>query len=361
MSKRHLHLSWIVALVALVAALVQPPEARADDAAKARQLFQRGKRHYGERDYVVALQHLKQALALVQRSSVVLMVARCYHKLDRPDRALQSFEQYQTLWRKAHPGKPSPHRGEVRSQLKALRTVVNLVRQGEQLHAQPRAALALYKTALGLSPWARIYRNMAQCQLALGQPELARSSVKAAVGYWERYRIRWTSRHPGRPPPDQQELQRALASLKQLEQRIQRQPHAAPRPAPPAVAQVRVAPAVRAGVVHPAPSPAPRDTPRSTLWLALGITTAALAVGAETWAWVSYAEATNYHDNQPEYGTFRSMTVAGHVVAGVMAVGSGVSFYLWYRSGKRQHAARPLGLALVPGPGGWVAVGRLRF
>lgn len=338
--------------------LLSAASARADDATRARRLFVAGKSHFGNRSYVEALHSFQGALKLVKRSSVVIMVARTYRNLDQPHRALSHYKMYHEVWKAENPSAASPHRAEVRNQISKLQTILDLVRRGEALQkAQPAAALALFQTALGMSPWPRIYSGMAACHLGQNQPQKALSPLKAALGYWERYRVNWSSRHPNEAAPDHAEVQRRMVALKKLEQAIQaaaaRRADTSPGPAQRPAEQ---RPATRPG--EPPRLASPPVTPRpSRLWLVLGITAAALAVTAETLAWVSYGEATDYHENEPEYDSYRNLTIAGHVLAGTMAAASAVSFYLYYRSGK----PGPASVMVMPGPGGWAVAGRFEF
>lgn len=351
------------ALLCLSSLLLFAAPAHAEDAAaEAKRLFLEGKSHYNNRSYVEALQAFQQALARVQRSSVVIMVARCYRMLDRPDRAMEYYQRYRLAWKKERPGKPSPHRGEVKSQLSKLRTILDLVRRGEALQQrQPAAALALFQTALGICPWPRIYRNMALCQLILNRPLKALSPLKVALGYWERHRVDWTSRHPGTAPPDSQELDRRIADLKQLELKIRQAqgartpPRTAREPAERRPSPVTVKPP------PPGASQQPRPQQRSKLWLAMGISAAVLVVAGEAVAWTGFARAGDYHEDQPEFGTYRDMTIAGHLVAGTMAAAAAVSFYLYHRGGQRPPSDAGAGVMLLPGGRGWAMMARWDF
>ena len=351
-----------IVLALTLLALLAPAAARAGDAATAKRLFLEGKSHFGNRSYVEALHSFQAALREVKRSSVIIMVARTYRNLDQPDRALSHYKMYRVAWKEENPSATSLHRAEVKNQISRLQTILDLVRRGEALQKiQPAAALALFQTALGMSPWPRIYYGMAQCHLELNQPHKAQSPLKAALGYWERYRVNWTSRHPKMDAPDQAEVQQRIAELKKLERQIQASAAGASRPSP------RGAQEPAEGGTPPGPnkqtSPEPpRDGPRpGKLWLALGITAAALAVTSEALAWAGYSKATDYHDNEPEYGTYRNLTIVGHVVAGTMAAASAVSFYLYFRSGKRPSPQRSTSVLLMPGPNGWAVMGRVEF
>lgn len=341
----------------IITALLLLPSLALADAAAARRLFLEGKTHYGNRSYVEALHSFQAALKLVQRSSVVIMVARAYRNLDQPDRALEHYKKYQETWRTENPTAPSPHRGEVKNQVSRLQTVVDLVRRAEGLlETQPAAALALLETAGGMSPWPRVYHLMARCHLKLKQPRKAQAPLKAALGHWERYRLGWTGRHPRSDPPDHAAVQRRMTELKELERRVQtaladRTPAPTSKPADRGSTH-------KQNKIHGDPhGPSPQ---RSKLWLGIGIGAAALAVTSEVLAWVAYSNATDYHEHEPGYSTNRDLSIAGHVAAGTMAAAAAVSFYLYYRGGKPARAASA-GVLVAPGPHGWWLVGRMQF
>lgn len=339
-----------IAVGSLVMLSLVAMTARADPAGgqgEAKKLFFQGKQHYDDRHYAEALAIFQQALRLTRRSSIILMVARCYRRLQRVDRALAYFEQYLQAWsREGHEGK-SRHRAEVKHQIDNLRTIVDLVQRARALgkKGQHRAALSLLEAALRLSPWAQIHGEMARCHQHLGSSHRALSSLKVAMGYWEGYQINWTSRHPHTQPPDHQHARRQIARLRDLERAIRGKAVAAGSPP---------------GHVKQDEREASRTSP-SMLWLSLGITSAVLVVGAEVMAWVAYSEATDYYEWDPEYSRYRSLTVAGHVTAGAMAVASGLCFYLYHRSGRKTTAPRASVLLLVPAPGGLLATGRFTF
>ena len=84
-----------------------------------------------------------------------------------------------------------------------------------------------------------------------------------------------------------------------------------------------------------------------------------LAVGFEIAAWISYGEGDKLYTDDPAYSNHRNMVAAGHVMAGLFAVASGASFYLWHRDKKR--AARGASLYIIPSRGGASVGGGFRF
>lgn len=124
-------------------------------------------------------------------------------------------------------------------------------------------------------------------------------------------------------------------------------PAPTPEPAPPAAA--------------PAPEPAAPLPPeqRNGVLLGLGISTLAMALAAEGLAWAAYVEGNDTYDDEPDFEKYRVLNIAGHVVAGAMALTSGVLFYFWYVSGEPRPAGARVGV--LPLPGGVTASASFRF
>lgn len=92
--------------------------------------------------------------------------------------------------------------------------------------------------------------------------------------------------------------------------------------------------------------------------LAVGVTTAALALSFEIAAWASYAEAEQYYSDDDEFASYRDMVIAGHVLAITLAMASGISFYYFVQSRSSPRAAN---LWIMPTHGGVSVAGSFRF
>jgi tetratricopeptide (TPR) repeat protein len=322
----------VILLFGLTAeALAAPPSARP--------LFDEGKALYQAGRHLAALRRFHRAAELEPRASTQLMMARCYRKLLRPELALHHFERHLVLSALEHTG-PSPHQAEVSSQIKALKELVVAVRRAEAALDAGRfaEALSLFR-ALPADAWPRVQRGLAHCHAGLGERDRARELTTKLTSELRSWRDAWEQR-----PPDQERVKAMLEELSALEARLR-------TPAPnPAVPSTALAPPAGA---RPAPVDAPR--PRRRLWLVLGIGGAALALGSEALAWASYSKATSYFEHEPEYGRYRSLTIAGHVTAGVMAGAAVASFVLYHRSG------RAPALAALPLRGGGLLSAAGRF
>lgn len=302
-------------------ALATPPSAR--------QLFDEGKALYQESRHLPALRRFHRAAALEPRASTHLMMARCYRKLERPELALHHYERHLVLSALERTG-ASPYQAEVTAQIKALKELVLGVRRAEAaLDARRFAeALALFR-AVPDAAWPRVRRGLALCHAGLGERDRARELGATLTTDLRRWRDAWENR-----APDQDRVKAMLDELAALEAR--------PRTPAPATTAAPLAAA------SPAPiAPADLPRPRRRLWLALGIGAAGLALAAEAMAWASYRKATDYYEHEPAYDRYRSLTIAGHVAAGVTAGAAVASFLLYHRSGRRAPA-----LAALPLEGG---------
>jgi tetratricopeptide (TPR) repeat protein len=338
----------LAALLALCLALLlghSPALARPTDEAEAeaKSLFAAGKEHYRLEQYVGALASFAEALKLVRRSSALLMVAHSYRRLGLPDQALAHYQQYLAAWAAEKPGTVSPHRSVVQDHIQEMQQVIDETKRGEELmKTDPRGALAYFEPAYRQLRGPRIQADMAVCYERLRARAKAERAVAEAIAYWEKFRSTWRSEAPpgAIEPP---EVRNELARLRRLERRIATSPSYYP------------------GSGDSGPEPARKPgTSRSVGWLAAGVCTGALTVGFEIFAWVSFSRGNQEYSNSPDLSRYRDMTIAGHVVAGTMAVASVVSWILYARSGKPrpEPSAR---VVVLPGPREVLVSGALRF
>jgi tetratricopeptide (TPR) repeat protein len=338
---------WSLAALAVLCLglLAGPALARPTDQAEAeaKSLFAAGKEHYRLEKYVGALANFVEALKLVRRSSALLMVAHCYRRLGLPDQALAHYQQYLTAWAAEKPGLVSPHRSVVLDHIQEMQQVIDETKRGEDLmKIDPRGALAYFEPAYRQLRWPRIQADIALCFERLHTRPRAERAITEAIAYWERFRATWRSEAPpGAVEPTEVRVQ--LERLRRLERRIATSPGYYP-----------------GGGTGDGPEARRSSGSRSVGWLAAGITTGALAVGFEIFAWASFARGNQEFSTSPDLPRYRSMTIAGHVVAGTMLVGSVVSWILYARSGKPrpEPGARVL---VLPGPREVMVGGALRF
>jgi tetratricopeptide (TPR) repeat protein len=101
----------------------------------------------------------------------------------------------------------------------------------------------------------------------------------------------------------------------------------------------------------------PMARPRSQGWLVAGITTAALALGAEVAAIILTSKANAEFGDSDAYTSKRNAAIAMHVVAGTAAVGSIVSWIFYGRSGREARTR----MALIPTASGAQLSASMRF
>lgn len=387
-------------------------EAQVDAVKVAKKLFIQGKQHYDKGQYFRSLKQFTAAMKYAPRPVILLNIAQCYRRLGLPSKALFYYEWYLSAAQKARPGRTPRFLAEVTRLVKARKELIALYKRGEQLQKEKKhkEALAVFRQAQKILPWTRVHINIAQCHLKLGEEKLARARANMALRRFRRFRAAWKRAVGKVPPSDLAELRTKIRLLEQLRRALDQArwtrltltglpagarvfvgstpqgeaPGAASLHLPPGRHMVRVELAghypwshtvllkERARVtrkvalrrVPPPPPPAPPPPPepeRSRLLFAAGISTAALAAGAEVLALIYLAQANDLYLDDPRFLDYQSYVIAGHVTAGCMAAASAVLFYLYYRSGKEKPARRSATLQLTPLQGGGMVGGMISF
>ncbi len=345
----------LVFALAVFIACCMPSMAGAQGSAgdRAKGLFVAGKGQYKQKQYLEALHSFQQALELVDRPSIVIMIANCHRQLQQPEKALTHYRDYLADWRRKNPGKPSPYQAVVEGHISHMKTIVELVERGEALlqEGNPASALPIFQAARHQNGWPRIRVGIALCHKQLGNRDQALAVIDEALKERRGFLSVWKERHPEAKPPGNREAREAIGRLEELRRNLGKT--AVPK---------SPAPATPTPIEQPAPAePEDAGTGRSVLWLAAGITTAALAVGGEVTAWVAYTRANEYFTHEPEYETYRNLTIAGHVMAGVFAAAAGASFVFYYLSGSDEEPGEQAGVMLLPTRGGASLAGTFRF
>ena len=324
---------------------------------RAKKHFMEGKEHYKGERFTEALHDFQAALSLVPRASAMMMVAHCYRRLHWPDQALSYYQQYLSAWAAKHPTKPPPFKTVVEGHIAHMKTIVVLVKKGEELLRKGNAtsALPIFQAALQQNSWPKIYLDEALCYRAMNKPDKALASINAALKYWEGYLGTWQKAHPETEAPHQEEIKKRIQRLKAIHGEVLQ---VAAKPTPEPSAPTEPQPAEEVAMAESLGVP---PANRSKVWLITGISTAALVVGFEIAAWVSFAKANDTFTVDPAFEDYRRMTIAGHVLAGTFAAASAVSFILYYRSGKKTKERPTKNLVIVPTRRGWSLVGVVRF
>jgi tetratricopeptide (TPR) repeat protein len=325
-----------------------------DPVDRARELFDAGRRSFDDGQHAEALASFQEALTLARRPSLVLWVGHCYRRLDQPAKSLRHYQEFLSACgrdaigaedsvRRAQPACSAEVEEEVAGFVKAMKEIVGLVQEGEVLLKTGSAvsAMAKFRTAEKLSSWPVIPSRIAECLAKLGWRDEARATLVKPMEHWERYLSGWRAHHADRDAPDAEEARGQLAMLRRLETSL----------------TATVSPQSQPAGEHQSYQAAPR---RNWGWLASGIATVAAAAGFEAWAWVSYSKGNDLLATDPDFETYRTRTILGHALAGSMAVASGVSFYLYYRSGQRG-VTRSATFGLLRTADGWMMAGGGRF
>lgn len=231
-----------------------------------------------------------------------------------------------------------------------------LIKSGDTYYrlARFKEALDNYSEALSLHNHPAIVFNIAQCHRQLAEH-------KKALFYYKLYLSDWERKKPGTKPPYEEEVNGHIASLaKKEELERQRKEQRAERRRK--LAEM-ARPLMNTGVVHttaPSSNPvddAPPPPRRSKLWLTAGIVTAAAAASMLGMGIAYDLNSQGERHGSDAWADSANMGLTGYVVAGVLAMASGVCWFLYARSGKPAPAAA----ALAPLPGGVAITGAFQF
>ena len=226
-----------------------------------------------------------------------------------------------------------------------------LIKSGDTNYrlAKFKTALDNYSAALELRNHPAIVFNIAQCHRQL-------SDYKKAVFYYKLYLSDWERKKPGANPPYEEEvkghIKRMTALLEQQKTtEAERQKKEEERRRLAAALPVAPAPASQ-----PQKDEVPPPPPKSKLWLVAGITTAAAAAGMLGLGIAQDVKSSGLVHGSDEWAEAANVGLTGYILAGGLAVASGVCWFLHARSGRAAPAA-----AMVPLPGGAAVTGILRF
>ncbi len=221
-----------------------------------------------------------------------------------------------------------------------------------------KEALQVFLRSQKLNPRSSTILYIARCYKELNHPA-------HALYYFRKYMPTYRAEERQDPPPPEvrfeveqqiRRFKREVARLKEKEAARKGNQAAARDSARRARAPTRAVRTAQAG------EPTRGEGPllgRKKLWLASGVAAGVLAVGFEIAAWISYAEADGLYTDDDAFANHTNMVIAGHVLAGIMAAASGVSFYLWNRS--REPSQPNAALWIMPSKGGAALSGAIRF
>ena len=236
------------------------------------------------------------------------------------------------------------------------------------------AALSRYSEAYKLHQDPRMLYNIAQCHRHLGHTE-------KAIFFYKQHLERWNRLNPGSESPVKAAVDKHLAALEaklRQEEAARRREAAKPPPGQgaagkPAGKQAPDTGEPRGGLdaMNTEDRPAPREPRRSTLWLVAGISTAALAAGALGVGIAFDLKAQEHQTWEQEWADNTNIGMAGYISAGVLALASGASWFLYWYSGRGEPEGKAAALdgarllllsaGVAPTGGGAFISGTFRF
>jgi tetratricopeptide (TPR) repeat protein len=287
----------IAGLVLLIALSAARLEARTPSA---RDLFMRGNKALAAGRRHEALSYFFRSLALVRRPNTLLNIAQCYRLLDFPERALTYYERYLASYAGAS---RIPFQAEVVGHVAQLRVQRDLLAKArrDQREGAHRAAIKRLTQARKLTRWPGIDLLLAESYLSLHDNEKARLSAAAALAGYEAHLERWRVLGGGAP----KHVQVRAATSRQLVERLRSTPSKVSR----------------SDGTQPS---------RSKAWLVSGIVAGGLAIAAEVVALVLLTKANQLRTDDPDFDTYKSIVIGGHISAGLLAALSGTAFILHF-------------------------------
>ncbi len=304
-----LRLLFVLILSAAPAAALADGPAGSKEKAKAS--FREGQTLYRLGRFDKALAAFKEAAKHTKHPSVTINMAQCHRNLGNKKKAVFFYKLYVSQWRRAYPGKPVPHQGEVDGHINKLQAAIKRAEEYARRAVKPglikvegwlvdRAQILVDDDPRGVWPVSR------PIPVKPGRREIR----VVAAGYYP-----W----------------RAEVKIKEGETRVV------------SVNLLRI----------------PERT-RSKLWLVAWISSLAVAGGMEAMGIAYQLEANTHFEETPRHLKARDTSIAGHVTAGVMAAVAVTSFVLWLRSGEVEAPPSSAG-ALTPLTGGAAATWMVRF
>jgi len=199
-------------------------------------------------------------------------------------------------------------------------------------------ALATYEQIFRHKQHPIIVFNMGQCHreianTLLHDPQKRLHHITRALFFYRLHLSQWKKENPSKPSPYKQDVDKQLQELQQQQAALIQELKPKPRPAE-----------------QPKPTAQPTDQPpkRSTLWLASGITTAALAAAALGVGIGMYEQTGNEIHGSDAWHQASDISLAMYVTAGVLAAASAASWFLYWYSGRPK--AGDSGTALLSSP-----------
>lgn len=335
-------LSQIPLLALLVAApsatWAQPasaPASQPDVTARATSVFERAKVQYRLGNFELALKGYKDALALLERPSLVFNIAQCHFQLKQWHQALFHYQHYLSLWAKHHPDEPAPNLSGVHEQIAKIQLILEQEKQGK---ARPTSIVVKPTTTVVLRDDKGGKKEPKPTRLRIGGLTVAGARVvvdgklKAVAPFNHLIVVK-----PGVRTVTVQA--KGYVPWRQQVNAVEARDNLVP--------------------VDLAPLPK-----KSRLWLGLTVTTLVLAAGAEAMAVVFHVQAEEHISGTKAFEDDKQMVITGHALAGGLAALSALPLYFYLTSDRVEplsEEAPPVSASFAPLPGGGMALGEVRF
>lgn len=282
-------------------------------------LIKKANLSYRQGDFSLALRDYKAVYQQKQHPLVIFNMAQCHRQLGNPKKALFFYKLHITRWNKENPQKHSPYEKEVSGHIASL---------NEQLRQQvdkPRPKPAAKNGQLHLE----------------GAPEGSQIFVDGII------RGQGPLTAPLSLKPGAHRLKVEGSGFKPWTKEI----------------------TVEEGEeIHETLTMVPE---KSTLWLVSGISTTVLCLGSLGLGIGMNMQVNGMNAADSNVDPYTNIGIAGYALAGVFAAASGVSWFMYWRSGQApksgndEEASLP-GIsfpvaAIAPTPGGMMAAGSFRF
>lgn len=277
---------------------------------EARALFVRGNQALSAGRRHEALVLFLRSLELTRRPSTLLNIAQCYRLLQFPEQALLYYQRY--VESNPDPSAPVKYEAEVNRYIVELRTQTGLLAEAraQQRAGDHAAAIVRLNRLRKLTNWPGVALSLAQSYAALNDTAHAMTFARAALAGYQFHLGRWREAGAG-PAPGH-----VVTGAKLARRLVRRLQPVEPATRPPPLEPERSVPPERPG---PPQDAARGAKPRSKAWLITAVVAGALALTAEIVAIVFYRKADRLRTDNPDFDTYRSVVIAGHVSAGVLA------------------------------------------
>jgi hypothetical protein len=280
---------------------------------EAKKLFDEAETLFRRSDFKASLAKYEAALNIYPHPSILFNLGQCHRQMNNPKMALLFYRLFLSDWKKQYPNINPPNLEKVNEYIRALSSAENqgpALKEQQTTDSPPNLSLATLKLQ-PLPAGARVFID------------------GKAISYSPRS-------GPINLTPGDHEIRIEADSFSPWAKRISLGPgqHLEEHPS-------------LVSLSTPDQERSTTSSPRDKLWLITGITTSALALGSIGMG-IGMNVTANGTKDQDEYRTYRNVALAGYIVAGAFAITSGISFWLYFRSGPARRETHAAGVWLFP-------------